>query len=393
MLLKRIGFDISALDPNFKEHATRGIGRYVSGLKGYFDGLSKDGFKIDYFRESDFNPPQPIKFIANLLPFGRITFRQQFTYPLRLRSQAQSNFDLIHFPAHMDAPAWGLKRYAITVLDLIPLVLSDLYMRGRNVMKYKCARFLEVNAIKNADLVLAISENTARDVNKILGIPWEKIVVTPLGVDARFFQDRNAQNHAQFRAEMGLPASAKLVTYVGGIDQRKNMYGLLKSFELLISRYRERGAVSLPHLVIAGKIQEDKEYPALLELIQRFKLKDLVLTPGFISEQKLLELYAASSCFFFPSLYEGFGLPPLEAMASGLPVVSSDASCMPEVLGAAALYFSPTQYEQAAEKIFSVLENSDLSEEMKFLGVKRAQQFTWNRTGELTLSAYQKLAA
>lgn len=386
----RVGLDVSALSPDFKEHALRGIGRYVFELKRYFEGHASQGLDVQPFRHEEFAPPQYIDTLISKLPYGRQTVRQQFLFPLRVGAKTKSRFDILHFPAHMDAPSWSIRDYVITVLDLIPLVLSDLYKADKPSWKFHLARYLEIRAIKNARHIVAISEHTAKDVNRILGIPMERISVTPLGVDNSFFEVANEGGHGSVRQRYGIPEGVPLILYVGGIDQRKNISGLVKSFRNVTDHLRTK-ATGLPRLILVGKIDKDGQYPRLQKLIQEEGVGELVIETGFASDADLKMLYAEAAVFFFPSLYEGFGLPPLEAMACGVPVVSSNTSSLPEVLGDAALMVSPVDTDACAKAIVTILEDQSLAEKLKKLGIEQAQKFTWNRTGEATNKVYERM--
>lgn len=387
-----VGLDTSALDCDFKSHALRGIGRYVSELKRYFDSHPELPLKVDYFNHSEVHRKSRLSMLGNLLPAGRTTFKQQFVYPFALSRDNGTKFNTVHFPAHMDAPAWGLKRYLITVLDLIPLVCSDLYSAGRSGMRYYFARWLERKAITNASLVLTISENTARDVNRLLGVPEERIIVTYLGVDKRFFDAAIERPQAEeLRIVYGIPLARPILLYVGGIDPRKNYSGLLKSMQYISEHFSARSPAERPVLVMAGRIDSDREYPNLLNLISKYNLKDNVVLPGFMPDEELLSLYAMSSVFLFPSLYEGFGLPPLEAMAAGVPVVSSNTSSLPEVLGEAAVLVSPKDSEVFAKEVCAILQNDEHAERLSQAGRVQARRFSWDKTGAATVSAYERL--
>jgi glycosyltransferase involved in cell wall biosynthesis len=396
-----VGFDVSALDPQFKDHAQRGIGRYVRELWGFLQTHRTDaeslGIELSSFDHRDFTKPTLSDRLIDALPYGRNTVRQQLLYPSRLAQGSTRKLGLLHFPAHMDAPSWSIKNYVLTVLDLIPLVLPDLYKADRPGWRFAFARWLENQAIKNARLVLAISHNTARDLQRILKIPEEKIVVTPLGVDAHFFkanQLRQQLGKQELRRQLAeryaLPAARPLLLYVGGMDERKNWQRLLPAFQQVAGCLEAQGKAR-PALVMAGGIASHRHYPKLLMLREELALEQDVLMPGFVPDTDLLLLYAGSDLFCFPSLYEGFGLPPLEALAAGLPVVSSNTSCMPEVLGEAALMVNPASVDSIAQGIQRVLCEPELAASLALRGPLQAQKFTWQRTGEATLEAYRSL--
>jgi glycosyltransferase involved in cell wall biosynthesis len=386
-----IGFDISGLDPNFKEHATRGIGRYVSELYQHFKNLDDPKVKIGWFDHRQLTKNNLVDRLIDHLPLGKMTARQQLLYPFRLGHGPTKNFDLLHFPAHMDVPSWCPKPFVLTVMDLIPLVLSDLYRANNPGWRFALARWLEIRAIKNASLILAISDNTAHDINRVLGIPMDRIRVTYLGINDKFFDAKLVEDEVLLRQRYRIPPDRKIVLYVGGIDQRKNYRGLLSSFGALLEIFKDQSQ-SAPILVIAGGIESNKEYPRLMDCMRQLGLKDHVVMPGYVTDGDLLQLFAISSVFHFPSLYEGFGFPPLEAMAAGLPVVSSNTSCMPEILGDAALLVDPTDSRESAKALFDVMTNEEVAGRLRQAGKKRARLFTWDLTAQKTLQAYQEFS-
>ena len=388
----RIGFDASALSPGFKEHAARGIGRYVSELSRYFSAAADSQLKVENFDHQEVLRGSLISKLIDCLPGGRTTVRQQMLYPWRLGRGSVARFDLLHFPAHMDPPAWCPKPYAVTVLDLIPLVMKDLYRPAMPGWRFDLARWLELQAIKNAALILAISENTARDVEKILGIEPERILVTPLGVDESFFSAVVSSDEAAgLRQELQVAQDTPLILYVGGIDQRKNSGFMLEAFRMLLDERRARSR-ALPVLIMAGRIEQDRQYPGLIRNIEELGLGRQIRLTGYLPDAQLLKFYALSSVFFFPSLYEGFGLTPLEAMAAGVPLVCSNTSAMPEVVGDAALMISPMDRSGAARAMAEILDRPELAAKLREAGRLRARSFSWQRTGELTLAAYKELA-
>lgn len=384
-----VGLDVSALAPDFKEHSVRGIGRYVFELKKFFDSHATKPVHVRPFKHEDFAPKGMLNRLIEKLPAGRQTIRQQLMFPLTMSARAKKQFDVLHFPAHMDAPSWSLREYVITVLDLIPLVLSEMYKADRPSWRFHLARWLEIRAIKNARHIIAISKHTAEDVHRVLGIPRERISVTYLGVDRSFFEEERAGT-ADIRKRFSIPEGAPYILYVGGIDQRKNMRGLIESFGRVVEA-EQAGSRRLPHLVLAGRIKQDRQYRRLRELIHDARVSSLVIETDFVEDNELRALYRGASVFFFPSLYEGFGLPPLEAMACGTPVVSSNASCMPEILGDAALLVDPNDYGACAEAILSILRSEEASRALSRRGSDHARKFSWERTGYETLEVYRNL--
>lgn len=382
----RVGLDVSALNPNFKAHAARGIGRYVRELSKFLSGVDSGNLKVGKFEHDQIVNRSKLKPLLDWVPLGRTTLRQQIIYPMQLSNKRVCPFDVVHFPAHMDPPAWGMQNYIVTVLDLIPLVMSDLYKSINPSWRFKLARYLELQAIRNASLVIAISENTARDCEKILGIDPENIVVTPLGVDSKFFIDpHETEADSAVLKKINIPEDREIILYVGGIDPRKNMPGLIKTFQGI-----RDGRAGKPLLVIAGRITEDKQYPELIKLLDSERVRADTVLAGFVSDEDLGSIYRKAALFLFPSFYEGFGLTPLEAMAAGVPVVSSNTSSMPEVLGESALMVDPNNIIGFIEAGLSVLRQPELSKSLRLGGPARARMFTWQRTGAETLKAYEQ---
>ncbi len=387
--MNTVGFDTSALDASFKAHAQRGIGRYVRELARYFASKNESTIEIKSFDYRLLEGNRLIEKCISALPLGRQTVRQQCVYPFTLAGRATKEFDILHFPAHMDAPSWSIKPYILTVLDLIPLVCRDLYASDSPNWRFRFGRWLELSAIRNANLIIAISENTARDVERLLHIPRERIVVTPLGVDDKFFAT-SPNPGGEVSRRFSLPSDRKRILYVGGIDPRKNWKMLLEVQSRLIARSQNDGTVP-PLLILAGRVSEDKEFPKLQAEIGKRGLKDHVYLTGYLDEEELLVLYSTSDIFFFPSIYEGFGLTPLEALAAGLPVVSSNTSAMPEVLGDCAELVDPLDADACVLAVQKCLATSTGSEERLKKARAHARTFTWERTGEETLRAYERV--
>jgi glycosyltransferase involved in cell wall biosynthesis len=335
--------------------------------------------------------------MIDLLPFARTTLRQQLLYPLKLRSGQLKGATCIHFPAHMDGPAWCPTPYILTVHDLIPLILEPLYRANRPNWRYEFARWLENTSIRNASLLLVVSETTARDVHRLLGVPQERIVVTPNGVENSFFdlfelrRALSEQARIELRQRLNIPLNRPIMFYVGGHDERKNIRMVVEIAREAISDCSERGETS-PILVMAGKIHSDREREVLNTALRDFAMAGDTVELGFVSDKDLRALYAESAVFLFPSLYEGFGLPVLEASAAGVPVVSSNRGACPEVLGSTGILFDPEDSIAGAAAVLRILRQRDFASRLSEEGHERAKLFTWERTGRLTLEAYEYAA-
>jgi glycosyltransferase involved in cell wall biosynthesis len=386
-----VGLDTSGIDPSFKSHAQRGIGRYVFELIKVLQQTSDPDIAVDFFDHTSVVEGGIGARAIDYMPCGRTTLKQQLLYPLRLSTGVTKRFSFLHFPAHMDAPAWSNKPFVLTVLDLIPLVLADLYKANRPGWRFRFARWLELKSIQQALVLLAISENTANDIVKILGVPRNRIVVTPLGVDASFFDIAELRRQGApsgVRNKLGLHPSRPLVLYVGGHDERKNIRTLIDIMSR-VRKVRHEEGHEVPQLVMAGRVTSPLEQARLDGALDHFEMRQDTAVLGYVPDAELKELYSESYLFLFPSLYEGFGLPVLEAMASGLPVVSSNSSSLPEVVGNAGSLFDPADADAGARAVLSLLSDSGRATKLSEEGWQRAKLFTWEETGRTTLEAYR----
>jgi glycosyltransferase involved in cell wall biosynthesis len=234
---------------------------------------------------------------------------------------------------------------------------------------------------RRAARILAVSEHTKREVVGILGVPPERVVVTPNAVRAHFRPPAPAEL-AAFRAAKGLPE--QFVLYVGTLEPRKNLPTLLEA-------YAEVARRSAAPLIVGGG--KGWLYDQVFQRLEELGLRERVRFIGYIDEEELPLWYAAATVFVFPSIYEGFGMPPLEAMACGTPVVTSDSSSLPEVVGDAGLMASPYDAAAFAAAISRVLGDADLRHDLRERGLVRARAFDWRVTAERTLAAYEAAAA
>jgi glycosyltransferase involved in cell wall biosynthesis len=394
----KVGFDTSALDPRFKSHAQRGIGRYVGHLADYLKVNTPDEVELKWFDHENLIHSGVATRLIDLMPVARTTLRQQLLYPLKLSSGILKDTSFVHFPAHMDGPAWSRKPYLLTVHDLIPMILEKLYRANRPNWRYEFARWLERTSIRNATMLLAVSETTARDVVRLLGIPRDRIVVTPNGVEQAFFDLFNVRRELpvgariELRDRLGIPRERPILFYVGGHDERKNISMVVEIAKETINERSERG-LPQPVLVLAGKVNPGREREVLNTALRDFAMAADTVDLGFVSESDLRALYAESSVFLFPSLYEGFGLPVLEAMAAGVPVVSSDRGALPEVMGRVGISFDPEDAIAGCRGVLEILNNPDYAARLSVDGHARAAEFTWERTGRLTIEAYRYAAS
>jgi glycosyltransferase involved in cell wall biosynthesis len=238
------------------------------------------------------------------------------------------------------------------------------------------------HSVQRADLVLADSQNTKDDLAELLGTEAEKIEVVYPGVEERFRPINDQVLLEKVRRRYNFPP--RFILGLGTLQPRKNFTGLIRAYSLLITRY------SSLHLVIAGG--KGWLYEDIFATVERLGLEEKIVFPGFVADEDLPALYNLADLFVFPSLYEGFGLPPLEAMACGTPVITSDASSLPEVVGEAGLMVEATDVESLAEAMQRVLEDNALQDGMIAKGQEQARQFTWQKAATKLLNLYEAIS-
>jgi glycosyltransferase involved in cell wall biosynthesis len=237
----------------------------------------------------------------------------------------------------------------------------------------------------SASKVITLSESSRRDLMERFGVAPDKIAVTPCGVDETFQRVEEAQRIADVLQRYGI--ALPFVLSVGLLQPRKNLSRVVEAFALLRERRPE-----LPHrLAIVGRIGWGVE--PLQQRVRELQLESVVPFAGYVADEDLPALYSAADLFVYPSLYEGFGIPPLEAMACGTPVVTSNVSSLPEVVGDAALSVNPLDVEAMASAMEKVLTDAALRQTLSERGLERARAFTWERMARLTIEVYQEVSS
>jgi len=346
-----------------------GIGRYVSNLAQALPPLLDHGERLTLIHSSDYPLSIAASKAVRTLPISASPFSlsQQLRVPRLLR---QLGADTYH-SAYYLMPYWPKVPTVLTIYDLIPLLFPGHSSRRARLL----FRWTTALALRSAERVIAISEATRRDLLDHFHLPAERVITTPLAADPAFRPQPLASITA-LRTRYGLPE--QFVLYLGSNKPHKNLVRLVESWKLVNGK-----------LVIAGAW--DERYPEARRRAEELGLGDNVLWLGPVPEANLPALYAAATLFVFPSLYEGFGLPVLEAMACGTPVVCSNRSSLPEVAGDAAILVNPLDVNALAEAIEHVLADRALRTEMRAKGLAQVCHFTWEKTAQQTLNAYRTL--
>ncbi len=380
-----VGVDLRGLEPGFKAHFGRGTGRYAANLQAEFGQTLTPDIVIKGLGMGDLSGTGLQRKILECAPCGRETLRTQLFLPSAMR---RARVDLVHFLAHGDAPARSSVPYAVTVLDLIPLRFPELYKPLKADWRFNLARKLELRAIEGARVIFAISQATKRDLVELLHVDESRILVTPLAA-SKVLREPEVDELRLVCEKLKLENETTRFLYVGGIDARKNISFLLQVFKGVVQRACENGE-NRPCLILVGAYASDARYRAVLEEISRFNLADRVKLAGYVTDSELAALYRLCTLNIFPSLYEGFGLPVLEAMQAGLPVVCGNNSSIPEVAGEAAVLLPDNDTETWVNELLCLIQSSARRADLRERGIRQAGKFSWKRTAELTLEGYRQ---
>src|SRR5271154_207445 len=304
--------------------------------------------------------------------------------------------DLFHIPLNA-VPMWMPKPYLVTIHDMSTLLFSNQKGYRSNLRLFYLRR-----GLARADRVLAVSSATRRDVESVFQIPSSRIQVVHNAPDPNFAQAQappltSASGHnSRWPAEIQRVLDRyrihyPFLLYVGRTNPQKNIPRLVEAFAVLRGEIQEHPVYRDLRLLIIG--DEISRYPALRHAVIHSRVEDTVRFLGFVPIDTLRCFYQAASAFVFPSLYEGFGLPPLEAMACGTPVVCSHVSSLPEVVGDAALIVNPENVFDIARGMREVLLNDALRSQLIERGLQQARRFSWERTAAQVLQNYEEIAS
>lgn len=351
-----------------------GIGRYVQNLVenlAKIDGKNRYGVVLNKGDEREITESENLKIFRTRANIPVYSIREQTLLPFEIK---RSGPDLVHYPS-FNMPLAGGKPVVATIHDLIYYLNFD---ACPNRLAYLYARFMFKRVVNIAQKIITGSEFTKKEIVRHLGVEAKKVVVIYHGVSP-LYRPVEAGMRKTVISRYGIKGG--YVFYAGSHQPRKNLVRLVKAFSTIKDREHQ--------LVLAGKIDPRRE-----ELYNAAKEKGLdgrVLFIGSVPEEDLPSLYSGATAFVFPSLNEGFGLPPLEAMACGAPVISSDATSLPEVVGDAAVLVDPADAVAIADGIDRLLASSMLQSELREKGLERAKQFSWEAAAKKTLRVYEEV--
>lgn len=345
-----VAIDVSPLSSG---HKVRGVGVYTAHLQSSLLALKQEKFSFIFY-----------------------TDKKEITKPVDL-------FHIPYFdPFFLQIPLAHLSKTIVTIHDLTPIVLSDLYPKGiKGSIKWQINKML----LQQVAGVVTPSECSKNDIAQITAVSDKKIFVTPLGVDSRFQMIVDDKKLASVRKKYNLPE--KFVLYVGDVTPNKNLPRLVRA-----------ATEAKTPLVMVGKSLTETNFDRTNAMnqdriyVQEYaKTHSDVLLTGYIPDEDMAFVYNLASCFVYPSLYEGFGLPVIEAMACGTPVITSSVSSLPEIAQGTAILIDPHDQQAIATALQSVMNDKKLRTSLIKSGHIRAKQFTWEHFAQEIVAVYEKI--
>ncbi len=378
----KIGIDARMYSESF------GIGRYILEItKRMF--LEKNNIEwVIFMNEPAFSkykfPKNVKKVLANA---GHYSIAEQTSFAHILHKE---KCDLVHF-CNFNLPLFFRGEFLVTIHDT---TINFFPGKKMNTWWYKAGYNMVMrNAVKNSEKIITVSQNTKNDVIRLFGSKksrrapqgggeiLDKKIDPILIAPSDEFHPISDLEKVQIKKKYELPP--EYIIYTGNWREHKNLVGLLKSFAILKK--------SFPQLVLVITGKEDPCYPEVLETSRDLELEDSVKFVGCVDFNDLKKLTAAATIYVFPSFYEGFGMPPLEAMACEVPCAVSNTSAIPEVCGDAALYFDPENSEEMAQQITKLLREPKSREILIKKGLERVKKFDWEKVAQKTLGIYLDL--
>jgi glycosyltransferase involved in cell wall biosynthesis len=356
-----------------------GIGTYVRNLVRHLARLDRDTTYFVFCNRSDESTLRDLaeNFVPVVDDSAGYGLREHVSIPLKLR---RLGADLLHSP-HYVRPLFCSIPSVVTVHDCIHLLFPE-YLPSPMAWRY--AHFMIGRAVRKSALVFTVSEASRRDILRFY--PWadpDKVQVVPNAIDVDLLEDPGAEESERVRERYQI--RGRFVLFVGNVKPHKNLERLIASFARL---RQEAGHEDLKLLIIGEDVSR---YGSLRRTVEAAGVRQDVRFFGYVPDRTLAALYRMASVFAFPSLYEGFGLPPLEAMACGTPVVTSRISSLPEVVGDAAVLIDPYDVEDITRGLRRALEDETLRAALIEKGRVRARGFSWERSAAAVHAGYLKV--
>lgn len=367
------------LDVSAAVHAKAGIGRYAGSLARALVARAPSRFALFYNRDKGTRPPDGLAGVpASTVRAGYKPWRMAVWMGHLAGASFQRlvpGAELFHATEHLLPPL----REVPTVLTVHDMIFR-LFPEHQKRLNYWYLNATMPLYCRRADAIITVSQTSKQDLLKYYQVDPGKVTVIYEAASAEFVP-ADAAAAARVRLKYNLPD--QYLIHVGTIEPRKNLVRLVEALDHL-----RRQGTRIPLLLVGGK---GWLYDGLFRRLSELQIRDEVHLSGYVPAEDLPLLYAAATAATVPSVYEGFGLPVLEAMACGIPVISSTASCLPEIGGDAARYFEPASVPEMAEAIRAVWTDAELRAEMRARGIERAAGFSWKRAAGETIAVYRRL--
>lgn len=359
---------IDGNEANVKEAV--GVSVYTQKLLSYFHDNAHDDLKFEVFLDEDprrHMPERSTNFSYHAI--GPSFLWSQIALPLNLL--IKRGIDVFFSPAHY-APRFSLIPTVVTVHDLSYFYYPEEFLKKD---LYKLENWTKYS-VRKAEKVIAVSKSTKKDLMTYYEVPEKKIEVVYNGFE-KLVPKKLQPTHYKLQPQ-------KYILFVGTLQPRKNLLTLIKAYALFHRKHKDM------KLVIVGK--RGWMYHEIYKIVEKLHLtKDVVFT-GYAPDETVVDLYKNAFCFVAPSYYEGFGIPTLEAMSFGTPVISSNTASLPEVGGPAALYFNPFEEKELLHHLETLLKDHDLRNKLIEKGYERVRHFSWEKCAQQTLEVLRKTA-
>lgn len=383
--IKRIGIDARFYGPG------KGLGRYTKEIVDRILAMDSENEYVIFLGPDSFNifETNNLKAKKVLVQARWYSVAEQIIMPYFI---IKERLDFIHF-LHFNVPFFCPAKYIVTIHDLIltrfPTTRASTLAPILYKIKHLAYRVIIRSGIKNAEKVIAVSDFTKQEIIRQFGINESRIVVTYEGISDDFkhneeesydTEDINDKNDNDDK--IGYNIHSPYLLYVGNAYPHKNLDKMIMVFSDIRKKYPDIS------LVFVGR--EDYFYKRLKKDVVKRGLKNIIFT-GYVSDSELVRIYQNALLYVFPSFCEGFGLPPLEAMSQGLPVASSDKTCLPEILGDAAYYFDPENENDMRDKIIELIQNKNLRNDLCEKGYVQIRKYSWNKCAQETFEIYNEI--
>ncbi|MBI4036742.1 glycosyltransferase family 4 protein [Candidatus Daviesbacteria bacterium] len=359
-----------------------GVGRYIRNLLLNLQKIDTQNEYFVFLIKNDFDSlVLSPNFHKVLSDYKWYSYAEQLNLPFRI---SKFNLNLVHFP-HFNVPILYRRKFVVTIHDLIhqhfSLQRATTHGRLSYFVKQIGYKKAITHAVKKSCKVITISHYVKKEIEKNWHLPGGKIVVTKEAVEGELIKIADTLTVQQIKAVRDkFKINSPYIYYVGNAHPHKNVEGLIKSYQ----KIKER--IEGLQLVLSGY-----DHYFWRRIRNEYKDREIIYT-GYVSDEEMVALYKGAKVYVASSFEEGFGIPILEAMAAGCPVVSSSGGSLPEIGGSACIYFNPHNLSDMVEKILSVLENNKLGEKLIRLGSSRYKEFSWEKMAKQTLEVYKQCA-